>query len=57
MCSPSQHESFYKSLVSYDSQTAQTILDQVEWTDDASMMIERLLATNSSNLCINLRVC
>ena len=51
-----QHESLYNSLNSFDSKTARVILDQVEWTDDASSMIEKLLATNSSNFCVNAKV-
>ena len=44
-------EDFYQSLLSYNSQTAQSILDQVEWTDDASSMLETLLNTQFEATC------
>ena len=49
----SQHEDFHQSLVAYDSQSAQSILDQVEWTDEASSMMETLLNTEFVATCVH----
>lgn len=50
---PSKRKDFYQSLLSYDSQTAQSILDQVEWTNDASSMMETLLNTQFAATCVH----
>lgn len=50
---PSQREDFHQSLLSYDSHTAQSILDQVEWTDNASSMMETLLNTQIAATCVH----
>ena len=55
-CSPSLHESFYSSLYSNNAEGVRTVLDQVSWTEEASIALENLLNAKLSAICLDSKV-
>ena len=51
--SPSQHARFFNSFQTFDRDVTQTVLDQVKWTDGASTMLEGLIGSTATTICLN----
>ena len=51
--SPSKHTRFFTSLEMQDSDASQVILDQVDWTDEASARLESLIGSNAAAICLD----
>ena len=54
--SQSQQQNFFNSLANLDTSTSQVILDQVDWTNDASAMIEKVTGSSATSICIDSKV-
>ena len=54
--SPSLHEAFFSSLHSNDAEGVRHVLNQIEWTEEASTMMEDLLNNNIGVLCLDSKV-
>lgn len=54
--SPSLHQAFYSSLLSNNAQGMRTVLDQVAWTEEASVEMETLLSTKLTAFCFDSKV-
>lgn len=55
-CRPSLHDAFHSSLLSNNAEGVRNVLDQVDWTDEASTMIESVLNTKFSAICLDSKV-
>ena len=56
VCSPSLHDTFFSSLHSNNAEGVRHVLNQVEWTEEASTMMEDLLNNNIDTLCLDSEV-
>ena len=54
--SPSLHEVFYSSIYSNNAEGVRTVLDQVSWTEEASIALENLLSAKLSAICLDSKV-
>ena len=54
--SQSQQQNFYNSLATFDTKTTQVILDDMEWSNEASTMLEKLGGTNVTSYCLDTNV-
>ena len=54
--SPSLHEVFFSSLNSNNGEGVRSVLNQVEWTEEASTMIETIINSNLYTYCLDSKV-